>query len=252
MIVIAYKKKWFRYLFFGQRRISGKNYFRVTVYHRGGARKKVFKFIDYKRYVWNVNGIVVGREYDAKKRLMINVCIYTNGLLSYNLPVEGVFIGSVIACGSFFIKLNYGWTSYLCIISNGLVNNVELLSGFGGKYCRSMGSFAKIINFLPGNFVLLKLIKTALIIKIKGLCVATIGKIVKQMSVNRYSFNKSVFNLRQGWRPHTRGYAMNPIDHPHGGRTKAGLQVSAWGKLTKGGKTVKKKSYYVFWEKKSK
>lgn len=228
----------------GKKRITGRNYKCVTIYHRGGAKKKNFRIVDYLRYVWNIPGIVLRREYDPNRKIILNLVGYANGFLTFLPSIIDVHVGSKIISSSFLLKHNQGCSTYLCNFGTGsLINNIELLKNMGGVYARSMGAFVKIISKQFNNKVLVRLRKTRKLIKLNPFSVGTLGVLYKS-KIHKYSLNKASYTLRLGWRPNTRGYAKNPVDHPHGGRTKKGLQVSLWGKHTKGKKTKVKKSYY--------
>jgi len=104
--------------------------------------------------------------------------------------------------------------------------------------------FCKNYKYEKKKKILIKLAKTKKFLYLNPFCVTTIGMIIKT-KFKRNSFNKAGYSRKMGWLPSTRGYAMNPVDHPHGGRTKAGLQVSMWGQHTKGKKNKKNHlSYY--------
>lgn len=241
---VLYKKKNFRYLTLGKKRINGRNYIKVTVYHRGGGNKRNFRLIDYLRYIWNISGVVLRREYDPNKRVILNLILYANGILVYVLAVAGVNIGSKVLNSVFFFKPIYGYSTLLLNFKSGhIINNVELQLNLGSKIVRSQGNYAKILTKISHDNVLIKLRKSQKVFKINSFCLATFGIILK-MKMKRNCWGKAGYTRSRGWRPHVRGYAMNPVDHPHGGRTKSGIKVSIWGKDTKGKKTCKRLSYY--------
>lgn len=241
---VLYKKKNFRYLTLGKRKINGRNYKSITVYHRGGANKRNFRLLDYLRCIWNVKGIVLRREYDPNKKAFLNLIMYSNGLLVYVLAVVNVNIGSKILNSVFFFKPISGCSTVLLNCKPGyILNNVELQPKLGSKICRSQGMYAKLTTKASSEYGLIRLHKTKKVFKINAFCLVTLGNLIK-IKMKRYTWGKAGYTRKLGWRPHVRGYAMNPVDHPHGGRTKSGLKVSLWGKDTKGKKTKKYKSYY--------
>jgi len=167
--------------------------------------------------------------------------MYENGVLCYTLAVTGLTLGMRVM-SNFLIKQT-GCSSLLLNCNNGdFIHNIELTFNLGGKYIRSAGVFAKVIANMKGA-VFVKFHKTRKVIKVNPFCMTTFGSLIRT-KIRRLALRKAGYTRHRGWRPHVRGYAMNPVDHPHGGRTKSGLKVSFCGKDTKGKKTKTKISNY--------
>jgi len=219
------------------------NFNAKTILHRGGGNKRKFRLIDYYSYIWNVYGIVVKQIFEPNKKLIINLISYSNGILSFVISVYGSYIGDIIINGLMRRQIKLGCSTYLFNIKSGsLISLVEIRVNCGSQYCRSPGMFAKLYTKVF-SFVSLVKLKSKKKIIINSLCTATLG-VVNFIQWKNNTLNKAGYVRNCGWRPHVRGYAMNPIDHPHGGRTKSGLQVSLWGMHTKGYRTRKKQSIY--------
>jgi len=232
-----------RVLVYGKKRINGINYNYRTILHRGGGNKRKFRLIDYYMYIWNVVGIVVKQIFDPNKRVILNLISYCNGVLSYSIAMCGTVIGDIIFNGIIKRQIKLGWSTYLFNIKSGsLVTLCELRVNSGCLYSRSAGMYVKLYTKLLSYTSIIKL-KSKKKIIVNSLCTATLG-IVNFIVWKKNTLNKAGFMRNLGWRPHVRGYAMNPVDHPHGGRTKSGLQVSLWGVHTKGHKTKKNQSLY--------
>jgi len=214
-----------------------------TILHRGGGNKRNFRLIDYYCYVWNVYGIIVKQIFDPNKKVIINLVSYTNGILSYVVSMYGNIIGDILINGLMKRQIDIGCSTYLFNIKSGsFISLIELRVNEGNQYCRSAGMYAKLYTKLFAHTALIKL-KSKKRIVVNSLCVGTLG-MVNYVIWKSNPLNKAGYTRNLGWRPHVRGYAMNPVDHPHGGRTKSGLQVSLWGIHTKGYRTRRKISLY--------
>lgn len=234
---LLYKNVSLRKLFLGKKRINGKNLTGNVMFHRGGGHKRCFRLVDYLRYIWNVYGIVIRFEYDPFRKVTLVLVAYSNGILTYNLSSSTMHIGYKLI-NAHTLKLQEGFSTYIYNIQTGLlIHNIEIMNKLGGQYVRSKGMFAKLIskNMLIAN---VKFKKSQRCVKVGSFNVATLGSIL-QLKWKFLTLKKAGSNRILGRRPHVRGYAKNPVDHPHGGRTKSGLQFTPWGKLTKGKKTRK-------------
>jgi large subunit ribosomal protein L2 len=220
---------------------SGRSRGRVTVRHRGGGHKKLYRIVDFKRRTKEVN--VCRLEYDPNRTCLIAlVKDVASNLHSYILAPDGVKAGDRLLSGD-GVPISLGNVLPLHSVPEGvLVHNIELKIGKGGQIVRSAGGGAQIMG-RDGAYVLVKL-PSGEVRKIHENCSATIGSVSNVEHKNR-SIGKAGRSRWMGRRPHVRGVAMNPIDHPHGGgegKTSGGRHpVSPWGWSTKGMKTRNKK-----------
>lgn len=240
-----YKGRPVKSLVEGKRSTGGRNNLgRVTSRHKGAGHKKLYRFIDFKRQD-NINkvGEIQRIEYDPNRTSFIAlVKNQGTGALSYMLAPEGLTVGSSVHSGD-TNEIRTGNTLLLKNIPMGvLIHNVELKIGKGGQLVRSAGASAQIAG-RDGHYVLIRL-PSGEIRKIHGECRATIGTVSNGDHKNQY-LSKAGRNRWKGRRPHVRGVAMNPIDHPHGGgegKTSGGRHpVSPWGQCAKGKKTRRPK-----------
>ena len=235
-----YKGKPVKHLTEGKSSKGGRNNLgRVTVRFRGGGHKRVLRNVDFKRRDQLNNPAVVERlEYDPNRSGFIALIKYADGTLSYILAPQRLSVGdSVIAGDSADIKPGNAMPCANIPVGT-IVHNVETKIGKGGQVARSAGTFAQIVGRDQG-YVIIRLNSGEQRL-IHGQCFATIGAVSNPDHMN-VNMGKAGRNVWLGFRPHNRGVAMNPIDHPHGGgegRTSGGRHpVSPWGKPTKGKKT---------------
>lgn len=195
--------------------------------------------MDFKRSVLDEPGVVQRLEYDPNRSAYIALVMYKNGALQYILAPFGVTQGDeVLASRTQEIPIKPGNAMPLSMIPIGTsVHNVELFPGRGGQMVRSAGNSATVLDksMRPGYALLEMPSKEQRFVRLE--CLATIGN----MSNPLHSLRKLGKAGRSRWlgrRPHVRGVAMNPVDHPHGGNTAGGrTSVSYSGVLAKGGKT---------------
>ncbi len=223
----------------GGRNNSGK----ITVRHRGGGVKRLYRIIDFGEEKLGIAGKVVAIEYDPNRTAYIALVEYEDGDKRYILAPHNLKVGQKIICQE-KADIEIGNRMKLKNIPVGtLVCNVELEPFKGGKIARGAGTCAKILAF-EGGFCHLKM-PSGEIRKVPEDCFATIG----QMSHPEKRFEKwgkAGRKRLKGWRPAVRGSAMNPCDHPHGGgegKAPIGLKYpkTPWGKPALGVKTRKKK-----------
>ena len=211
----------------------------ITVRHRGGGTKRRIRIIDNFRYFFNLESIVLQpKVYDPLRTAFVSLILYKNGIFSFILKPRFLESGNFITYMSrFFMRL--GNSCPLRVIPEGVfLNSVDFNPGSKCKIARSAGSTVFIINKFStlGNKVLLKLPSTEEYL-LNANSIASIGRL-DNIAHNTFFFTKAGQMRNKGKRPHVRGVAMNPIDHPHGGNTSIGRQpVSPWGKYAKGGKT---------------
>ena len=223
---------------------GGRNkYGRVTSRHRGGGHKRRYRIIDFKRDRRDVAAKVLAIEYDPNRSTRIALVCYVDGDKRYILAPEGLKVGEVLLAGN-AVEIKVGNALPLSAIPvNTQVHNIEMKVGKGGQIARSAGNFA-MVQAKEGDFVLLKFPSGEVRNMPKG-CYATIG-VLSNGDHEKISVGKAGRSRWLGIRPHVRGVAMNPVDHPMGGgegkTSGGGHPVSPWGQKAKGLKTRKKKS----------
>lgn len=243
---------------------------RITVRHKGGGHKKLYRVISLKKTKFNIFGRVVSIEYDPNRNSYISLVYYEDHSIEYMLHVEGLKIGSYIYnCNSnpelhpykgddklIFSPYAAGNTLPLKYIPLGTrINNLEFFPGKGGQLLRSAGCFGKVLA-KEQNYVAVRLPSQEIRL-FHEKCLATIGKISNSL-IYTLKLGKAGRKRWLGIRPTVRGSAMNPIDHPHGGgegRSPIGKPspLTPWGKKTLGVKTRKKrKSNYLIIRKRNK
>src|SRR5690606_30947379 len=212
---------------------------RVTVRFRGGGHKQSYRLVDFKRRAkLGMSATVERIEYDPNRSAFIALVKYEDGTLSYILAPQRLSAGDVVMSGE-QADIKPGNALPLANIPIGtIVHNVELKIGKGGALARSAGTYAQIVGRDQG-YVILRLNSGEQRL-VHGQCFATVGAVSNPDHMN-ISIGKAGRSRWLGRRPHNRGVAMNPIDHPHGGgegRTSGGRHpVTPWGKPTKGKRT---------------
>ncbi len=212
---------------------------KITARHRGGGHKRMYRVIDFRRN--NKDGIpakVDSIQYDPNRSARIALLVYEDGEKRYILAPEGLKQGDRVENGA-SAPPNVGNSLPLLQIPLGTaIHNIEMQPGRGGVLCRSAGTSATLMAREAGWAQLT--MPSGEIRRIPAACRATIGKVGNSDHMN-VELGKAGRSRWMGIRPHVRGTAMNPIDHPHGGgegRTKGGRHpVTPWGQFTKGMKT---------------
>jgi large subunit ribosomal protein L2 len=217
---------------------------RITSRHREAGVKKLYRIIDFKRNKFEVPGTVATIEYDPYRNCRICLINYADGEKRYIIQPSGLKVGAVITAAESGIDILPGNAMKLSNIPIGtMVHNIEMKPGKGGQIARSAGGYAQVMG-REDKYIILRL-PSGEMRKILGFCMATIG-IVGNEDFSNMVIGKAGRQRHLGKRPQTRGSAMNPIDHPHGGgegKTNSGRHpVSPWGMPTKGYKTRKKKA----------
>jgi len=217
---------------------------RITSRHREAGAKKLYRIIDFKRNKFGIEGTVATIEYDPYRNCRICLVNYVDGDRRYILQPKGLNVGDKIMSAESGLDIKTGNAMKLKNIPVGtLVHNIELSPGHGGQIARSAGGYAQIMG-RDGKYVSLRL-PSGEMRYVLGECLATIGTVGNE-DFSNIVIGKAGRSRHLGIRPQTRGSAMNPIDHPHGGgegKTNSGRHpVSPWGMPTKGYKTRKKKA----------
>ena len=208
---------------------------RITVRHKGGGNKRLYRVIDFKRNKENVPGSIKTIEYDPNRSARIALVAYADGEKAYILAPIGMKVGDTVMSGR-DADIKPGNALLLKDIPVGTVlHNVELRPGKGGQLARSAGTYSQLLSKEKG-YCHVRL-PSGEIRLVKAECRATVGQVSNPEHEN-LSVGKAGKNRWFGIRPRVRGVAMNPIDHPHGGgegRTSGGRHpVTPWGKPTKG------------------
>jgi large subunit ribosomal protein L2 len=214
---------------------------RVTARHRGGGAKRRYRQIDFKRTADGVPAKVATIEYDPNRTTYIALLNYADGRKSYILAPQGLRVGDSVESGE-RADIRPGNALPLRAIPTGtVVHNVELIPGQGGRLGRSAGTAIQVVA-KEGPMVTLRLPSTEMRM-VRAECRATVGTLSNSEHQN-VAIGKAGRNRHKGKRPQTRGVAMNPVDHPHGGgeahKTPGGHPRTPWGKPTLGYRTRKK------------
>jgi large subunit ribosomal protein L2 len=226
----------------GLRKSGGRNSNgRVTARHRGGGAKRRYRQIDFKRVKDGVPAKVASIEYDPNRSCYIALLHYADGFKSYILAPAQLSVGDTVQSGP-GADIKPGSALALREMPTGtMVHNVELIPGQGGRLGRAAGTGIQLVA-KEGDMVTLRLPSSEMRM-VRGECRATVGTLSNAEHQN-LKLGKAGRSRHKGKRPHTRGVAMNPVDHPHGGgeahHTPGGHPVTPWGKPTLGYRTRKK------------
>ena len=214
------------------------NHGHISMRRIGGGHKRQYRLIDFKRNKHGMPAVVKEIEYDPNRSARIALVEYADGEKRYILHPKGLKQGDSIVAGP-GSDVRTGNAMPLKEVPLGTaVHNIELKIGKGGQMARSAGAFAQVVA-KEGEYVTLKLGSTEMRL-VHGNCCATIGE-VGNSEHELLSHGKAGKSRWLGKRPKVRGEVMNPVDHPHGGRTRGGRNVvSPWGK-PEGVKTRNKK-----------
>lgn len=228
----------------GQKSTGGRNNLgRVTSRFRGGGHKQRYRIIDWKRNKFDVEGTVLRLEYDPNRTAFIALVEYKDGEKRYILAPQRLKEGDKVVAGE-KTDVKPGNAMKLKSVPVGtIIHNIELKPGKGGQLCRSAGTYGQLVGRDAG-YAQIKLASGELRV-VRQDCMATVGAVSNPDHMNQ-SLGKAGRKRWMGKRPHNRGVAMNPIDHPLGGgegRTSGGRHpVSPWGQIAKGGKTRSNKA----------
>ena len=219
------------------------NYGRKTSRHRGGGHKQLYRQIDFRRDKTGVPATVASIEYDPNRTCRIALLHYHDGEKRYILAPNTLSVGEILQSGQ-GSEIRVGNALPLRYIPVGtVVHNIELRPGGGGKLARSAGSSVQLVA-KEGNYATLRLPSTEMR-RVPIDAMATVGS-VGNSEHELIKIGKAGRNRWKGKRPQTRGVAMNPVDHPHGGgegKTSGGRHpVSPWGKPESRTRSKKKQS----------
>jgi large subunit ribosomal protein L2 len=204
------------------------NHGHISMRRRGGGHKRQYRLIDFKRNKHGVAAAVREIEYDPNRSARIALVEYEDGEKRYIIHPKGLNVGDRVVSGP-GADVRTGNALPLREVPLGTaVHNVELKIGKGGEMCRSAGMSAQVVA-KEGDYVTLRMPSTEMRL-VHGNCLATIGE-VGNAEHELLSLGKAGAARWRGRRPRVRGEVMNPVDHPHGGRTRGGRNVvTPWGK----------------------
>jgi len=212
---------------------------RLSIRHRGGGHKRRYRIIDFKRNKFDCRAEVIAVEYDPNRSARIALLQYEDGEKRYIIAPLGVKVGDIIGNGE-QATLRPGNALRIKDIPVGTqVHNVELLPGKGGQLARSAGVSAQLLA-KEGTYAQVRL-PSGEVRLVHENCMATIGQVGNTEHGN-VKLGKAGRRRWMGWRPTTRGSAMDPASHPHGGgEGKTGVGMAApktpWGKPALGKRT---------------
>jgi len=220
----------------------------LSIRNRGGGHKQLYRIVDSKRDKIGITGVIETVEYDPNRSSFISLVKYKDGERRYILSPLGLKVGQEIVSADAQVDILPGNAMPLRFIPLGtVIHNIELRKDKGGQVAKSAGAGAQILA-KEGDYAQVRL-PSSEIRKIHLDCRAVIGQI-GNVDHQNISIGKAGRNRWKGWRPHVRGTAMNPIDHPHGGgegKSKGGRHpVSPEGIPTKGYKTRRNKRTQAF------
>jgi large subunit ribosomal protein L2 len=225
----------------GQHRSGGRNNDgRITTRHIGGGHKQAYRRIDFRRRKFDQPAKVERLEYDPNRTAFIALVKYHDGELSYILAPQRLAAGDTVISGD-KVDVKPGNAMPLASMPIGtIVHNVELKPGRGGQMARAAGSYVQLVGRDAG-WAILKL-NSGETRRVRAECMATVGAVSNPDHSNQIIGKAGRMRWR-GVRPTVRSIAMNPVDHPNGGRTKGGKHwATPWGKPTKGARTRKNKA----------
>jgi large subunit ribosomal protein L2 len=216
---------------------------RMTVRHRGGGHKRMYRIVDFRRNKRDIPARVAAIEYDPNRSARIALLFYADGEKRYILAPDQLKVGDTVMAGE-KAEIKPGNSLPLRRIPLGMtIHNIELRRGAGGKLVRSAGTAAQLMA-KEGKYAHVRL-PSGEVRLVDAECYATLGQI-GNLEHEGLSLGKAGRARWLGRRPRTRGVAMNPVDHPMGGgesKSSGGRHpCSPWGQPAKGGKTRKKKA----------
>ena len=225
----------------GKSKTGGRNnYGRITTRHIGGGHKQSYRLVDFKRKKFDVAAKVERLEYDPNRTAFIALIKYDDGEQAYILAPQRLAVGDGVVAGA-KVDVKPGNAMPLAAMPIGtIVHNVEIKPGRGGQMARAAGSYVQLVGRDAGWAILR--MNSGETRRVRAECMATVGAVSNPDNSNQV-IGKAGRNRWKGNRPTVRSIAMNPVDHPNGGRTKGGKHwATPWGKPTKGYKTRKNKT----------
>jgi large subunit ribosomal protein L2 len=216
---------------------------KITVRHRGGEQKRLYRIIDFRRNKFGIPARVATVEYDPNRSARIGLLHYADGEKRYMLLPNGLNVGDMIESGP-NAEAKLGNALPLGRMPLGTtIHNIELVPGKGGQMVRSAGTAAQLVA-KEGAFATIRMPSNEMRL-VPLLCMATVGQ-VSNLDHENMAIGKAGRARRMGKRPEVRGSAMNPVDHPHGGgegKAPTGMPPKTpWGKTAMGLRTRRNKN----------
>lgn len=220
-------------------RISGRNnQGEISIWHRGGGHKRMYRVIDFKRDKTGISARVATIEYDPNRSAFIALLHYVDGDKRYILYPLGLKVGDKVVSGPDADIVVGNALPLKNIPAGTMIHNIELRPGKGGQLVRSAGGAAQLLA-KEGEYAQVRL-PSGEVRKVLMDCIATVGQ-VGNLDHENISIGKAGRKRWMGIKPTVRGVVMNPVDHPHGGgegKTSGGRHpVTPWGQPTRGYKT---------------
>jgi large subunit ribosomal protein L2 len=213
----------------------------ITVWHRGGGHKRMYRVVDYRRDKTGIPARVAAIEYDPNRSALLALLHYADGEKRYILYPAGLEVGATVQTGPAADILPGNAMVIRHIPPGTPIHNLELFPGKGGQVVRSAGGAAQLLS-KEGDLALVKL-PSGEVRKFHVDCMATVGQ-VGNLDHENLTYGKAGRTRWKGRRPTVRGVAMNPVDHPHGGgegRVKGNHPQTPWGFPTLGARTRRRK-----------
>ncbi len=217
---------------------------RITAWHKGGGHKRRYRLVDFRRTKKDISAVVERIEYDPNRTAFIALITYEDGEQSYIIAPQRLAAGDKVISSDSRADIRPGNAMPLMEIPVGtIIHNVELKAGKGAQLARSAGTYVQLIG-RDQSYSIIRL-ASGEVRMVRSECMATIGAVSNPDRQN-ITIGKAGRSRWLGRRPHVRGVAMNPVDHPHGGgegKSSGGRHpVTPWGKPTKGKRTRSNKS----------
>lgn len=222
---------------------SGRSHGKISTRHKGGGHKRRYRMVDFKQNKFGIPGTVAALERDPNRSALIALINYRDGEKRYVLAVEGLTVGQEIMADEDAPVAKGNRLKLKNIPVGTVISNIEMVVGKGGQMVRSAGCSATLMS-VDEKMAQIKMTSGEIRL-IPRECYATIGQI-SNFEHSAVKLGKAGRSRWLGRRPHVRGSAMNPVDHPHGGgegRQGVGLKhpKTPWGKPALGKRTRRKK-----------
>jgi len=226
---------------------TGRNRGRISSFHRGGGAKKLYRVVDFWRHLSDIQGKVVSIERDPNRSGPVALVCFSNNILSYVLAADNIKVGQIIenfGPQEEIVNFKEGNSYVLNQLPDGSkIFNLEFFPNNIGKIARSAGTFCILVKKYS-KYGLVKLVSGEYRLFLLN-CRCTLGR-VGNVNKKNIKLKKAGTNRNLGKRPVVRGRAMNPVDHPHGGRTNGGIVPrTPWGHIAIGPKTRKKSLGFI-------
>lgn len=197
--------------------------------------------VDFTRRLTKKIAYCVNITIDKNRSCFLALIKYSNGIFSYVLAATKMKPGNLIYSTMIPVRFSLPYKSGCTVILRYLdykfiFFNIEIDEPYGGKYCKAGGTYSKVINFNYDRNLVKVVLPTGSIKILSMFNLVTLGRASNMDNFNQF-FTKAGYRRKSNFRPNVRGVAMNPVDNPHGGRTKTNSpELTPWGKIAKRGK----------------